>query len=99
MNRHQRDECEQRDQLTHVFRMHLDPSRPHSIARAASEASSPGPAQILIGPGSRTMSETDPVRTACERAQRLMDANAPRKEVLTCLVEAAEVVAAPGAVA
>lgn len=45
------------------------------------------------------MSETDPVRAACERARRLMDANATRKEVLTCLVEAAEVVAAPGAVA
>ena len=45
------------------------------------------------------MNETDPVRAACERAQMLMDANATRTEVLTCLVEAAEVVAAPGAVA
>ena len=45
------------------------------------------------------MSEIDPVRAACERAQMLMDANRTRKEVLTCLVEAAELVAAPGAVA
>src|SRR5688572_5789551 len=44
------------------------------------------------------MSETDPVRTACERAQRLTDPKASRKEVLTCLAEGAEAVAAPGAV-
>jgi len=40
----------------------------------------------------------DPVEDACERAQRLIDASAPRDEILTCLVTAAETVAGPRAV-
>lgn len=40
----------------------------------------------------------DPVEQACDRAQRMMDAGAPCREILTCLVTAAEVVAGPRAV-
>ena len=40
----------------------------------------------------------DPVEDACERARRLIDASAPRDEILTCLVTAAETVAGPRAV-
>jgi GAF domain-containing protein len=43
--------------------------------------------------------ETDFIAQACERAQKLIDAGAPQLEVLTCLVSAAESVAAAGAVA
>jgi len=42
---------------------------------------------------------TDPVHEACGRARRLLDADAPRHEVLTCLVAAAENVAGHRAVA
>ena len=42
---------------------------------------------------------TDPVHEACGRARRLLDADAPRHEVLTCLVTAAENVAGLRAVA
>ena len=38
------------------------------------------------------------VEQACERADAMMDAGASRLEILTCLVSAAEIVAAPGAV-
>lgn len=41
------------------------------------------------------MSDVDPVTAACERAQRLMDDEAPCREVLTCLVAAAEAVSGP----
>ena len=41
----------------------------------------------------------DPVEQACERAQLMMDAGAPCREILTCLVTAAEIVAGPRAVA
>ena len=41
---------------------------------------------------------TDPVDEACSRAQRLLDERAPRHEILTCLVTAAENVAGSGAV-
>jgi GAF domain-containing protein len=41
----------------------------------------------------------DVVDEACKRAQALIEARAPRAEILTCLVGAAETVAAPGAVA
>jgi hypothetical protein len=40
----------------------------------------------------------DAIDEACERAHALIDAGAPRLEILTCLVSAAEIVAAPGAV-
>jgi GAF domain-containing protein len=43
--------------------------------------------------------EGDAVDEACERAGRLIDASAPRHEVLTCLVTAAEIVSGSGAVA
>jgi GAF domain-containing protein len=46
----------------------------------------------------RIEDETDFVVQACERAQQLIDAGAPQLEVLTCLVSAAESVAAAGAV-
>ena len=42
---------------------------------------------------------TDFVEEACLRAQRLIDDQAPRHEVLTCLITAAENVAGPRAVA
>ena len=42
---------------------------------------------------------TDPVHEACGRARRLLDEDAPRHEVLTCLVAAAENVAGLRAVA
>ena len=45
------------------------------------------------------MEHPDPVTEACERARRLLEDNAPRQEVLTCLVTAAELVSAPLAVA
>lgn len=45
------------------------------------------------------MDEPDPVEQACLQAARLLDDRAPRHEVLTCLVTAAEVVAGSGAVA
>lgn len=41
----------------------------------------------------------DVVDQACERAEALIDAGAPRLEILTCLVSAAETIAPPGAVA
>jgi GAF domain-containing protein len=41
----------------------------------------------------------DVVKEACDRAQRMMDAGTPCREVLTCLVTAAEVVAGGRAVA
>lgn len=45
-----------------------------------------------------SMEHTDFVDEACERAHRMIEAGEPRHEVLTCLVTAAESVAAPGAV-
>lgn len=45
------------------------------------------------------MDPVDLVEEACAQAGSLIEANAPRHEVLTCLVTAAEVVSAPGAVA
>lgn len=42
--------------------------------------------------------DPDPVRTACERAEQLIAASAPRHEVLSCLVSAAEIVAGLSAV-
>ena len=44
------------------------------------------------------MTDVDPVEEACERAKRLMDASAPRADVLECLVSAAETVAGARAV-
>jgi len=44
------------------------------------------------------MTDVDPVEEACERAKRLMDASAPRADVLECLVTAAEAVAGARAV-
>ena len=41
----------------------------------------------------------DPVRTACERAQRMIAENAPPHEILTSLVTAAETVSGPRAAA
>jgi GAF domain-containing protein len=41
------------------------------------------------------MNDVDPVTEACERAQRLIDEKAPCREVLTCLVKAAEAVSGP----
>ena len=41
----------------------------------------------------------DPVEEACQRAERMIDANAPLHEILTCLVSAAEIVSGPRAVA
>ena len=41
----------------------------------------------------------DPIREACDRAERLIGQKAPVYEVLTCLVSAAEVLAGPGCVA
>jgi GAF domain-containing protein len=40
----------------------------------------------------------DVVEGACERADAMIDAGAPRLEILVCLVSAAETIAAPGAV-
>jgi GAF domain-containing protein len=40
----------------------------------------------------------DPIKRACERAERLRAENAPLHEILTCLVAAAETVAGPRAV-
>lgn len=37
----------------------------------------------------------DPVKQACHRAQRLIEAGAPRHEILNCLVTAAETVSGP----
>ena len=45
------------------------------------------------------MNPQDPIEHACSEAERMIEADAPRHEVLTCLVTAAEVVSAPGAVA
>jgi GAF domain-containing protein len=45
------------------------------------------------------MSGLDHIDEACARAQGLIDAGAPRHEILSCLVVAAESVSAPGAVA
>lgn len=45
------------------------------------------------------MPDHDPVQDACDRALRLLAANAPRLEVLTCLVRAAESVFGDGATA
>jgi hypothetical protein len=44
------------------------------------------------------MSDADFVDEACDRAQRLIEARAPRSKVLSCLVQAAEHVGAPRAV-
>ncbi len=44
------------------------------------------------------MNDVNPVQEACDRAERLIASRAPRREILTCLVAAAEIVAAPGAV-
>jgi len=44
------------------------------------------------------MNPVNPVTEACDRAERLIASRAPRREILTCLVVAAETVAAPGAV-
>ena len=41
---------------------------------------------------------TDQVSAACERAEILMNQGAPRQDVFSCLIEAAESVSAPGAV-
>jgi GAF domain-containing protein len=41
---------------------------------------------------------TDPVTDACARVARMIDDEAPRHEILTCLVTAAEQVTGPGAV-
>jgi hypothetical protein len=46
----------------------------------------------------RSDDNVNPVKEACERAQRLMDENAPLHEILTCLVSAAEMVSGPRAV-
>jgi GAF domain-containing protein len=46
-----------------------------------------------------TANDPDPVATACERAERLIVAKAPRHEILSCLVIAAERVSGGGAVA
>lgn len=40
----------------------------------------------------------DSVKEACERVQRMMNENAPRYEILTCLVTAAEQVSGPRSV-
>lgn len=45
------------------------------------------------------MSEQDPILQACERAQRLIEDNAPHHKILTCLVSAAEAITGPRAVA
>jgi hypothetical protein len=45
------------------------------------------------------MNSENLVERACTQAGRLIEASAPRHEILTCLVTAAEAVAAPGAVA
>lgn len=45
------------------------------------------------------MNDLDPVTEACRRAHRMIEDNAPRQEILSCLVQAAEIVAAPNAVA
>ena len=37
----------------------------------------------------------DPIKTACERAERMMAESAPVHEILTCLVNAAEAVSGP----
>ena len=42
--------------------------------------------------------QSDHVSAACERAQILMNQGAPRQAVFSCLIEAAEIVAAPRAV-
>ena len=44
------------------------------------------------------MTDADTVDEACERARRLMSTSAPRHEILTCLVTAAETVAGARAV-
>jgi len=45
------------------------------------------------------MRTTDFIDDACERAELLIRQGAPRSEVLSCLIQAAEIVAAPRAVA
>ena len=45
------------------------------------------------------MNDGDVVSDACERARGLINAGASRGEILSCLVTAAEIVSAPGAVA
>jgi GAF domain-containing protein len=45
------------------------------------------------------MTSIEIVNRACDRARQLIDAGAPRHEVLSCLVTAAEVVSGPRAVA
>jgi GAF domain-containing protein len=45
------------------------------------------------------LEKIDPVEMACHRAQSLLEANAPRHEVLSCLTTAAEMVSGEGAVA
>ena len=45
------------------------------------------------------MNDLNPVKEACDRAERLIASRAPRREILTCLVVAAETVSGPGAVA
>jgi hypothetical protein len=45
------------------------------------------------------MTHDDPVQDACTRVARMLEQRAPRHEMLTCLVSAAEHVAAPQAVA
>jgi GAF domain-containing protein len=45
------------------------------------------------------VNDLDVVKQACDRVQRMMDAGAPCREVLTCLVTAAEIVAGARAVA
>jgi hypothetical protein len=44
------------------------------------------------------MRDVDPVEEACARVRRLMDASAPRHEILGCLIAAAEIVAGNRAV-
>jgi GAF domain-containing protein len=44
------------------------------------------------------MSELDVVTRACMQARKMMERNAPRRDVLGCLVAAAEEVSGPGAV-
>jgi GAF domain-containing protein len=44
------------------------------------------------------MQDSDAVKTACERAQAMLDTGSPPHEILTCLVTAAEIVSAPRAV-
>jgi GAF domain-containing protein len=44
------------------------------------------------------MTLSDPVDSACDRAADLLNSGAPRREVLSCLIEAAERVGAPRAV-